>query len=575
MKRFFEKWPSPIKSALVAMKFRFGIAGALLLVSTGIEVLLPLLQGKIVDLILKSFGKESLSRVVYWFLGAIVLKGVSDGVQAYVVQSIGQDFTHNLRTEMFRRMLHFPVTYFDKIASGRLVTRIITDLRSMGELFSASICVAGLDVVVILASVVIMVWLQPVLAMVLLLPVPFAFYLIHRYGEKVAVAFRIARSRLGTITGFLGENFGALTTIQRLAGEKAQSKKFSRLVQDHQDSQMNALRVFAMAQPIINATNGLTFSLLVIFGGLGVIDKRWSLGVLVAFLGYLKNLFQPLRDLIEKYNTILAARVAFERVFSIFTEKLESDLTIGKEISKTSEFSIEFEDVTFRYPEGKGLVLNQVSFTVAAGETVAIIGPTGGGKSTIFRLLLGFYRHSYGLIRIAGVDLSELNLESLRQKIGFVAQELFLFRGTVRENLTVGSEKWSEAQMLSSLETVGLWERIKERGGLGLFLEEGGENLSLGERQLLAMARVFLSNPPLLLFDEVTSQIDAKTESMILNALEILRRGRTCLFIAHRPKAAELADKVIEIREGKAYTKVQSSLVDKGKPLPVIPSLTT
>lgn len=572
LREIWGTWPNPVRQALVGMRHRFALAGSLLLLSTLIEVMLPLFQGQIVDLLIKSVGREPLSRVVYFFLAAIAIKAVSDGLQAYVMQSVGQDFTHGLRTEMFRRMLHFPVAYFDKVASGRLVTRVITDLRSVSELFSASICVAGLDAVVIVASAAMMLYLKPLLAIVLLLPVPFAFVLIHRYGERVAEAFRVVRTKLGVLTGFLGENFGALASLQRLAGEATQAKKFSKLVDDHQAAQMQALRVFAMAQPIINATNGITYCLLILVGGWGVLNGKWSLGILVAFLGYTKNLFQPLRDLIEKYNTILAARVAFERVFAIFREPLENDTSQGKVVPDTAAFSLEFDRVTFQYPEGNSPVLSQLSFRVNSGETVAIVGPTGGGKSTLFRLLLGFYPFSYGNIRIAGMDLGELDRERFRKKIGLVAQELFLFRGTLRDNLTLGNFDWSVPEMQEALTAVGLWNRVRDRGGLELLLEEGGGNLSLGERQLLAMARVFLSNPPLLLFDEVTSQIDARTEDEILSALEVLRRGRTCLFIAHRPRAAGLADRVIEIREGKAFelnpAKARGVFREPGKDVP-------
>lgn len=532
------------------MRFRFALAVFFLLISTGIEVALPLLQGRIIDSLMKSYGKQAMQDTILLFLLAIVLKGLSDGVQTYVVQVLGQNLTHQVRMDLFRRMLCFPVAYFDRVSSGRLVTRVIHDLKSLSELFSASICVAGLDTVVIVASVVAMICLQPLLAVVVLIPIPLAFYLIHRYGERVAASYRIVRSRLGLINGFLAENFGAMASIQRLAGEPNQSGKFRTLVDSHEESQMHALRAFAMAQPIINGTNGITFCLLVIVGGTGVIEGAWTLGILVAFLGYLKNLFQPLRDLIEKYNTFVSARVAFERIFSLFAEKVEFGFVLPHTRAASRALPIEFENVSFSYSEGFNQVLRDASFTVRRGETLAIVGPTGGGKSTIFRLLLGFYPPTLGRILIGGREIRDWNLGELRQSVGLVAQELFLFRGSLRENLSLGNSEWKDSEIEKAMDEVGLWSRVKNRGGLALQLEEAGANLSLGERQLLAMARVFLRNPPILLFDEVTSQIDAGTEDEIIKALNGLRHGRTCLFIAHRPRAAAIADSVIEVREG-------------------------
>ncbi len=555
-------WPEPLKLALFSMHRRFSVAAVLLAVSTAIEVAIPLLQGKVVDLLIKDLGKRALTEVSLWFLAAIALKGVADALQAYVVQGIGQDLTHRLRMDLFRRMLNFPVRYFDKFSSGRLVTRVIHDLKSIGELFSASICVAGLDAIIIVASLVTMFWLQAKLALLVLIPMPFAFYLIHRYGEKVAAAYRIVRAKLGAINGFLGENFSALASLQRLSGEENQNRKFTALVEDHQNAQLEGLKVFAMAQPIINGANGLTFALLIFFGGMGVIEGQWSLGVLVAFLGYIKNLFQPLRDLIEKYNTFVSARVALERVFEIFGQSLEHTGTV--EFPQGAP-AIELEDVTFQYPEGKAPVLTNASLSINSGETVAFIGATGGGKSTLFRLLLGFYSPVSGTVKVAGRPLYEWDAHSLRGQIGLVAQELFLFRGTVRENMCLGSKAWDDHLLIESLKDVGLWPALLERGGLDLLLEESGGNLSLGERQLLAMARVFLRNPSILLFDEVTSQIDAQTEERILVALDRLRRGRTCLLIAHRPKAAALAQRIFEVKNGKVFSSSVRAFVATGE----------
>jgi len=546
-------WP-----VLRGYRGRFGLGIALILGTTLTEILTPIIIGYTVD---AAISPDPSRRRLFELCGIygvfILIKNLLDSTQAYVIQMTGQSITHDLRCALFSRIERLPIPYFDRNPTGRLLTRVINDIKSLSELFTASISVLVLDLMIIFGTVVAMFWVDWKLAAVTLVTFPFVMLTIRLYGMKLAVAYRNVRLRLAEINAFLGENIGAIATIQRLSAERSRHEKFSRIVDKHHAAQLDSLRVFATVQPIANLLNGVSMGSLLVVGGYWVIGGKISLGVVVAFLGYLRNIFQPVRDLVEKYNTFLSAMVSAERVVAILDEKTEDELphTVNWVVPRFTrdemkDAGIRFENVSFCYPTREMGALTDVSFKLRPGEQLAVVGPTGSGKSTLVRLLLRFYEPDEGSIYVGSLDIREWDRKALRQYVGVVHQEIFLFGGTLRENLTLGRDHFSDEFLIEQCRRVQLWDFIERRGGLDMHCLEGGTNFSLGERQLISFARVLVLDTPILILDEATSNVDRLLERRLMEAISEVIRGRTSIVIAHRLSTIRECKEILVLEKG-------------------------
>jgi ATP-binding cassette, subfamily B, multidrug efflux pump len=530
-------------------RLRFFCGALLIFATTAIEVYNPILIGKVVDLVTGSKELPVLYQLCALYFFLLVAKAILETFQAYVIQTTGQGVTHDLRCLLLTHVEHLSVPYFDKNPSGRLLTRVTNDIKALSELFTASISVLALDVMIILGTLIAMFVLHWKLALFVLATFPFLFLTVKFFGRKLAVAYREVRRYLSEINAFLGENIGAIATIQRLSAEPNRLQRFEEKVEGHFNAQMESLRVYAMVQPYTNILNGLAMGTLIGVGGYWVSRGEISVGVLVAFFGYLRNLFQPIRDMVEKYNTFLSAMVAAERVIAVLEEPMEPS---GGMIEKTDgDLGIRFDGVSFAYINRPVRALDNVSFDVPAGTSLAIVGRTGSGKSTLIRLLLKFYDLEKGSIRVGGEEISQWNTSSLRRLFGVVHQEMYFFGGTIRENLTLGQTGLSDEYLRKQCERAELWETVAARGGLDMPVYEGGSNLSLGERQLLAFARVMALDPPVLILDEATSSIDTLLEKKLIHAVNEVLKGRTSIVIAHRLSTIRHCNQVIEMHDGK------------------------
>jgi ATP-binding cassette subfamily B multidrug efflux pump len=529
---------------------KFFSGAMLILGSTVVEVINPIIVGKCVDAVIVPHRGVNLRFLCGCFLFAVVTKLILDSVQAYVIQSTGQSITHELRTLMFSRIEKLPVSYFDRNPTGRLLTRVINDIKSLSDLFTASISVLALDSMVIFGTIVAMLYIHWKLAILVLIPFPFVMMGIEFFGRQLADSYRLVRLKLSEINSFLGENIGAISTIQRLAAEDARMQKFTGIVDQHNRAQMESLRVFALVQPLTNILNGASMGILILVGGYWAIGGKVTVGLVVAFLGYLRNLFQPIRDLVEKYNTFLSSMVSAERVVSILDENTEE--TVGGNFeSPQAGLAVRFENVSFRYPTRNKNALEQINFRVEPGESLAVVGATGSGKSTLVRLLLRFYEPDRGTIWLGGAALSEWDKSALRQKIGVVHQEIYLFQGTIRENLSLGRTGYSDPYLREQCERAQLWPFIAQRGGLDMHVYEGGSNFSIGERQLLSFARVLVFDTPLLILDEATSSVDRRLERRLMAAVAETLAGRTSIVVAHRLTTIEACHRIIVVENSR------------------------
>lgn len=454
-------WPSLLKRIVpYARPYSrdFIVAGLLLLVSMTADLLSPILVGKAVDTAIASQpDKERLIRLCIGVLGLIVLQYFVDWLKGYFIQAAGQKVTHDLRLGLFHRVARLPVSYFDRNPVGRPLTRIVNDVKSLGEIFTASIAVVALDAMLIVGTMVAMMILHWKLATAVLLGFPFVLVCVAIFGRRLADAYRETRIRLAEINAFLGENIGALATIQRLGAQASRLERFSGIVEGHYGANMKTLKVFALVQPLTNVLNGISLATLIGVGGYWVIEGEITLGIVATFLGYIRTLFQPIRDLVEKYNQLLSARVSAERIVTILEEPLETGSEGAHRVEiRHRSVGIEFRDVGFTYPSRTERVLDNISFRVPAGSSLAIVGPTGSGKSTIIRLLLRFYSAQEGTIRMDGRDLADWDLAALRSRIVAVHQEIYLVRGTLRENLTLGVTSIPDSRLIEQCQKAQL-----------------------------------------------------------------------------------------------------------------------
>lgn len=543
-----------IRPVLEPRRYEFILGIILVLGSTLCEVLAPILLGKGVDVaITPNSPKQILLKLAVFYLLVILARAITEILQGAVIQRTGQRVIHDLRTLVFEKVHSLPISYFDSHPTGRILTRVINDIKAVSELFTAAISVLILDVMIILGSMASMLYLDWKLAVLVLATFPLVFWTIWQFGEKLSQAYKKVRARLAEINAFLGENIGAISTIQRLGAEEPRYQKFEGIVESHTHAQMNSLKVYASVQPYANILNGVAMASLMGVGGYWVIQGKITLGVLVTFFAYIRNLFQPIRDLVEKYNTFLSAMVAGERVVSLLTETSETELDLKKTNVELTpvDTSLIFNQVSFAYPSRTALVLENVSFSIPSGTSVAIVGATGSGKSTLIRLLMRFYEPSKGEIVFGGRAITQWNRQELRGQIGVIQQEVYLFSGTVRDNLVLGKNGVNDSYLVEQCHKTKFWDLIQNRGGLEMLICEGGTNLSLGERQLLAFTRTWVFNPSVLVMDEATASIDPISEKYLMSAIRDGLRGRTSIVIAHRLSTIRSCDLIVVLGKGR------------------------
>lgn len=552
-------WPQ-----IRAFRFRLILGIVLICLTTTFDLLGPLLIGKVADgLVAPQPNSARIVTLCFYFLAVIAGKALCEMCQAYTIQTTGLLITQKLRTSVFNALIRFPASYYDQNASGRLITRVINDVRSLSELFTASMSVLALDVMVIAGTVLSMFILDWKLAGVVLLTFPLVIWVIFFFGKRLAEAYKEARARLSEINGFLGENIAAMPTIHRLSAQDERQDTFNSIVSSHQTALNRSIQAYAQVQPWANVLNGIAMASLLGVGGFWVIEGKLKVGILVAFLAYLRNLFQPIRDLVEKYNVVLSAMVSAERVAQVLAQPLE-DIERGEGVETLARvpkpWSIRFENVTFQYVTRNLKALDKVGFVLEGGQSLAIVGATGSGKSTLAKLLLGFYEPNEGDIFLGNVPIRSLSKGDLRRHVAFIPQDVYLFEGTVRENLRLSQETLNDEFLVQQCEKAQLWDCIKNRGGLELKIEEGGNNLSLGEKQLLSFARTMVLNPEILVLDEATASLDNATERRLMVAVKELVRGRTSMIIAHRLSTIESCDSVILLQNGQV--KEQGTLLE-------------
>ena len=471
-------------------------------------------------------------------------------VQVYAMEVAGQKMMHDLRMKVFIHLQNLPVSFFDRTPVGRLVTRLTNDIQNVHEMFTSVLVNLFKDVVLLIGIIAILLHLHVELALISFAVLPFIFITTVFFSRRARDAFREIRFKVAQMNSFLQESLSGIQVVQLFLRERENGRRFERINEAHYLANMRQITIYALFVPFVEILSTGATGLLIWYGGGKVIQEAISLGVLVAFLSYIRMFFQPIRDLSEKYNIMQSAMASLERIFGLLDQE-EAMPSPRSPVRGAIKGEIEFQKVSFSY-NGEDRVLEDVSFSVCKGETVAIVGATGAGKTSLLYLLLRFYEPEEGRILIDGVDLRERDVKDLRSQIGLVMQETFLFSGDVEENIRLGDLKGDRARVRETARVVNadkfierLADQYQTRVG------EGGEVLSAGQRQLLAFARALYANPKILILDEATSHVDPETERFIQEGLMRLLQGRTALVIAHRLSTIQHADRIIVLHKGR------------------------
>ena len=477
--------------------------------------------------------------------------------QVRIMQWVGQETMYDLRKEIFEHLQRLPMSYFDHSPVGRLVTRATTDVDALNDLFASGVVAMLNDFVLLFAMIAILFKWHPFLAFATLSPLPFMVLLTYFFRNKVRNANRRIRTAIARINAFLQEHISGMSVVQLFNREWKSRKQFEELNRVHMEAYKEAIDAFSFFYPAVEFLSMAGLALLYWVGGLKAITGTIQVGVLLAFMLYAQRFFRPIQDLSEKFNILQTAMAASERIFKLLDEPFTITSPAQARTLPSARGEIEFRNVWFSYtggaaPKEADWVLRDVSFRVEPGQTLAIVGHTGAGKTTIIQLLLRFYDIQRGEILLDGVDIRTMDMQELRRLFGIVLQDPFLFTGTLESNVKLGTETISRAATEKALREVGLGPFLESQPqGVETPVTERGSTLSVGQRQLVSFARALAHNPKFLILDEATSSVDTKTELLIREALDRLLQGRTAVVIAHRLSTIQHAHRILVFHKGR------------------------
>jgi ATP-binding cassette subfamily B protein/subfamily B ATP-binding cassette protein MsbA len=526
----------------------------LLLLITALELVNPyLIKVAIDDYLTQEINDSTISgldNIALLYLAVIIFQFVFNYIQVYILNLTSQKIIFNMREDLFNHLISLSIGYFDKNPIGRLVTRVTNDTETLNDMYTNVLINLLKDIFLLFGIAFVMLAMDYRLAILSFLLLPFILIISLYFRKHIREIYRISRAQLARINSKLNENFTGMKTIHIFNKERKVSKEFDEINSEYLDTQKNEIKLFALYRPSIEIIRSLGITFLIYFGGRNVIQGTLEFGVLFAFITYLQKFFEPILDLTEKYNILQSAMASSERIFAILDDNSKIENNNSTIELHDVKGKIEFKNVSFAY-ERDNYVLKDVSFTINPGEFIAFVGATGAGKSTIINLITRFYDIQAGEILLDDINIKELDKYELRKSIGVVLQDVFLFTGTIEENIRLNKTDITQEKIEEISRYVNAHHFINK---LPLKYREPvmerGSTLSAGERQLLAFARTLIYNPSILILDEATSNIDTETELLIQDALSKLIKGRTSIAIAHRLSTIQHADKIFVLSHG-------------------------
>lgn len=535
--------------------YRITVAGILLLLPlvAACRLAQPLILKYAIDRVIVPGRLDQLLVPAAAFITVLALEALLTWLELYGLQSVGQRVMHDLRSGLFQHLLRLPTRWFDRTATGATVTRLTSDVEALGEMFAAGIITIVGDLLLLAGIIVAMLWMAPQLSLVTFTVLPPLVFVAWLFRRKMRQAFREVRARLGRMNGHLAEVIGGMAVVQSYGREQHEAQRFTELNAAHRDANLPVISWDASLYAIVEMFSSLAIALIVWYGGGQLLQGALTFGTLVAFIQYIEKFFGPIRDLSAKYGVMQGAMAALERIFAVLDEPVEQQpgtQGVPSAVGTDAATLVAFRDVGFAYRSGE-TVLADFSLRVQRGERVALVGESGGGKTTVIRLLERQYEIDSGCILLDGVDVRSIPLQDLRRRMAVVPQEPVIFAGSVAFNISLGDPAAAE-RVHQAAATVGA-DRFIERlpDGYATELAERGSNLSVGERQLISFARAVAFDPELLILDEATASVDSASEELIQEGVHRLLVGRTALVIAHRLSTVRDADRIAVIRQGR------------------------
>lgn len=516
-------------------------------------IIKPRVLQRVIDdyLVPEIYDAAAINRLGFIFFGLILLGAVLNYSQTILLNYVGQNIMHRLRTELFNKIQRMKMTFFDHFSSGRLLTRVTNDVEALNELFSGVLINLFRDAVMIIGIVWVMFSMNTTLAVVAICTVPIIAIIAVIYRKAARKNFIRMKRAVGRINGFLAENISGMKIVQIFHREKQKFDEYNLIEKDYFESSLREVILNSLGRPIVEVINNLAIASLIWVCAGDILSGAFEYGVLYTFISYVREFFQPINEIADKYTGLQSAVISSERIFEIMdiSDNVE-DLNTGTGC-ESLRGEIEFRNVWFAY-EDDNWVLKDVSFHIKPGETVAFVGATGSGKSTIISLITRFYDIQKGEILIDGIDIKKYRLTDLRRKIAVVLQDVFLFTGDIASNIRLNNEELTDDEVYKALKIACADSFVNSLpNGIKSEVKERGCTFSSGQRQLLSFARAVALNPAVLILDEATAYIDTETEEMIQKSMENVTSGRTSILIAHRLSTIRQADRIYVIDQGK------------------------
>jgi len=492
---------------------------------------------------------EGLVRIILILVGLLVLQAVVQFAHTFLSGWIGQVIIRDIRIQLYRHLLKMRLKFFDNTPIGRLVTRNISDIETLSNVFSEGLAAIIGDLLQLFTILGVMFWVDWKLTLVSLSTLPFLIISTYIFKEKVKVAFNDVRNAVSNLNSFLQEHITGMNIVQIFNREAREFEKFKEINTEHKKAHVRSVLYYAIYYPVAEIIQAVGIGLVVWYGATGVFGLDLKVGVLISFIMYLQLFFRPIRMLADRFNTLQMGVVSSSRIFKLLESK-EHIPNEGKFQPEKIKGNLKLENVWFAYNDEEW-VLKDIDFNVKHGEMVALVGATGAGKSSIINLISRFYDINKGAIKVDGTDIKDFELGVLRKHIGVVLQDVFLFSDTIYYNITLGNPEISREQVMEAAELVGASKFIERLpGGLDYNVMERGATLSVGQRQLISFVRAMVYNPEIIILDEATSSVDTETEEMIQSAIEKMMKGRTSIVIAHRLSTIQKADNIIVLHKG-------------------------
>lgn len=498
------------------------------------------------------------SQLLWWsilIVSLLLLEGGLQVLSTFFSNLLAQSLIRDLRKKVFAHILSFRTRFFDKNPVGALVTRVVSDLEAITEVFSAGLMEITGDIISLVFILSLMFYTDWELALMTLIPIPFLIFATRIFAKSMRESFQKERTAVTALNTFVQEHLSGMSIVQLFNREKHEFQSFKKINEEHKKAHIQAIWANSIFFPVVEFLSSLSIAFLLVWGALKVEGKTQAeihlmYGEIIAFTLWINQLYRPIRQLADKYNVLQRGVVRAERIFEILDDHSEIQIS-GKLTGVDFNQPITFDNIEFSYKEGQP-VIDGFSLKINPGETIAFVGATGSGKTTLVNLLSRMYEYDEGKIHIGNSPLDEISLDEIRKEIAVVLQDVFLFSGTIMENITLGNQTISDEQVFAAAKEVGLHDFILSLpGGYQHVLNERGTSLSVGQRQLLSFVRAYVYNPTILVLDEATSSIDNESESLIQEATIKLTKGRTSIVVAHRLSTIQSADRIIVMEKGK------------------------